>query len=78
MNVAGLQIEFRLDETEAVRGSRTRGRRSRSSGTLIFKSTPWIWKAATLRHAGRLTEARRQLVSTLSMAREKQLGRQID
>jgi predicted negative regulator of RcsB-dependent stress response len=35
-------------------------------------------EAASLRHAGRLTEARRQLVSALSIAREKQLGREID
>ena len=74
MNAAGLQIEFGVDEAEAVRRLANAGKMLEKLGLVDFQVSAMDLEAVSLRHAGRPADARRQLLQALSIAREKQLS----
>ena len=76
MNMAGLQVEYGIDQSDAVRRLANARTTLEKLGYVDFQVDAMDFEAASLRQAGRLTEARRELVAALSIAREKQLTRQ--
>jgi tetratricopeptide (TPR) repeat protein len=76
MNAAGLQIEYGIDQSEAVRRLANARTTLEKLGYVDFQVNAMDLEAASLRQTGRLAEARRELVAALSIAREKQLIRQ--
>jgi tetratricopeptide (TPR) repeat protein len=77
MNAAGLQVEFGIDQSEAIRRLANARATLKKLGYVDFEVDAMDLEAASQRHAGRLAEARRQLQAALSIAKEKQLSSQI-
>jgi tetratricopeptide (TPR) repeat protein len=74
MNAAGLQIEFGVEVSDAVRRLANARAMFEKLGLVDFQVSAMDLEAVSLRHAGRPAEARRVLLQARSIASEKQLS----
>jgi tetratricopeptide (TPR) repeat protein len=77
INAAALQVNYGGDQTDALRRLANARATLEKLGYVNFEVVAMETDAASQRYAGRLAEARRELLAALSIATEKQLNNRV-